>query len=137
MTEWIHDLIEDRRKIYKSAGRRSPVWTRIKVKVRRAVKKRRNAYNKFVLGKLENDKISRNFYQQVNGLLGVNDKPRWSPVDMFDKKSESDVVEILAAYFNSIINEYAPLAMEDIPRKFHRALPELSVTDVANKIKKS
>lgn len=137
MADWLRDLIEDRRKIYMRSSRRSAEWRHIKTKVSRIVKKRKKSYNQFLIGKLEDDRSSRNFYQQVNGLLGTNDKPRWSPLDMYENKNEDEVADILAQYFNNISNEYTPLCATDLPVTYPRCLPKITELDVMNRIAKA
>ena len=137
MTDAIRDLIEDRRTIFRTDGERSDRWKILKKRVSADVKKRKAGYNKHLLDKFDKDPDPRNFYHHVNGLLGGESKPRWSPTSIYPDRGEDFIVEELAEYFNSISSEYEPLNIDEVPSTFDRQLPLLTAETVEEGIKKA
>ena len=78
MTDWIRDLIEDRRAVFKNDEGRSERWKKIKKKTARIVKKRKAKHNRQILDKFDNETNPGRFFQHLNSLLGANET-RWSP----------------------------------------------------------
>ena len=137
MSDWIRDLIADRRRVFRTDTKRSLRWRVIKKKTRRIIKTRRNKFNTHQIDKLKADTNPRNFFHHVNGLIGKNEKPRWTPLAMYPDKSPEEVTEIMASFFNGISNEYSPLSDEDIPVTFARSLPTLTCAQVGERLKEA
>ena len=111
MMDWLRDLIEYRRKIFKTDGSRSVRWRVLKRRIERTVEKRKKKHNEFIIEKFKGSSDPSAFYRMVNCLIGKNEKPRWSPSDMYPDLSDREAAERLAEYFNSISNEFQPLDM--------------------------
>ena len=137
MADWLRDLIEDRRKIFHTDKGRSPRWQVVKSRVSKLVKKRKRKYNSHLLKKFEDETNPANFFKHIDGLLGANCKPRWSPMDMYTNVAPREVAEHLADYFNSISSEYSPLNMDNLPVNQSRELPVISDEDILVAIKKA
>ena len=56
-------------------------------------------------------------------------------MDLFPGKSEREVADALAAYFNRISCEFNPLEPSEIPRTIHRKLPVLQPYQVEGRIR--
>ena len=137
MTDWLRDLIEDRRIVFHTDGGRSERWLGLKKRTSRIVKDRRGRFDAHVVAKMESDPNPGNFFKHIDGLLGANSKPRWSPHDLFPKTEPELIAEELAAFFNSISNEYHPLNVNNLPICHQRSLPIISEADVIERLKKA
>ena len=83
MTDTIREIIEDRRKMFKTDGFRATRWKILKRKTSTIIKARIANYNEHILSKFKGGADPKNFFRNVNCLLGVNTKPRWTPHDMY------------------------------------------------------
>ena len=137
MTDWIRDLISNRRTIFKTDEKRSLRWKQVKNRVRKIVRRRKKRFDDHILAKFEADTNPGNFFKHIDGLLGANTKPRWSPMDMYPSHKPLEAAEDLAAFFNAISSEYSPLDMSRVPSTHHRQLPMLSTEDVVLGMKKA
>ena len=54
---------------------------------------------------------------------------------LYEDKSEQEVVEELAKYFNNISNEYSPLDLTQIPRTFEAEIPVITEEQVKKEVK--
>ena len=104
-------------------------------KIGAIVKSRKRKFHEHIIRKFDEDKSCANFYKHVNSLLGVNQRPRWSPRNMYPNHDEEGTTEILATYFNSISSEYQPLIPATIQRSFDREELRLTEAEVADKLK--
>ena len=130
MSDWLRELIKDRRRIFHTDEGRSPRWKAVKRRVQRIVKERRTKFDKYILDKFEADTNPGNFFKHIDGLLGANSKPRWSPTEMYPDLDLHQVSEELANFFNAISSEYRPLNMNKKERTHDRSLPQLSNEDI-------
>ena len=73
----------------------------------------------------------------VNALIGKNDKPRWSPTELYPELDSKQSAERLAEYFNSISNEYSPLDMAQIEPTWSKPIKKIEIEDVVKKFKKA
>ena len=126
MTDWLRDLIKDRRKVFHSDHGRSTRWKMLKKRTARIVKKRRRKFDANIIDKLESETNPGNFFKHIGGLLGTNEKPRWTPCDMYPNLPPQQVAEELASFFNAISNEYLPLNPAATPTTFDRSLPTIT-----------
>ena len=136
MTDWIRELIEDRRKIFKTDKGRSQRWHSLKKKTSRIVKKRKKNHDNRILEKFQNEMNPGKFFEHINSLLAVNET-RWSLCSVFPECSEAEVAERFAAFFNNISNEYVPLDLCNTPVTFSKPLPVLTQSQVAEKLRKA
>ena len=56
---------------------------------------------------------------------------------MFENKSDLDIAEEAATYFNRISSEYEPLRLEEVPSTYDVDLPTLGESDVVELLKLS
>ena len=73
----------------------------------------------------------------ANCLLGNNEKPRWSPTDLYPGTSKDEIAERLEEYFNSISQEYLPLNMDLVPPSFSKPIERVTRETVIKKFKDS
>ena len=63
-------------------------------------------------------------------------KPKqFNVADLLPDKTEKETAEAAAEFFYKISREFEPLAENDIPSSYDRALPELSVPEVAKQLR--
>ena len=73
----------------------------------------------------------------VNALLSGNSPKRWNVRSLAPDKSEKELAEWLADFFNGISSEYDPYNREDTPITYDRSLPTIQEGEVIKKIKGS
>ena len=135
MTDWLRDMIEDRRKVFRTDQGRSTRWKDFKKVISGIVRKRRRKFDAHVLLKFETDTNPGNFFKHIDGLLGANSRPRWSPMSLYPDLEPKQVAERLAEYFNSISSEYSPLNFNNVPKTYDRRLPLISEEEVVKRIR--
>ena len=136
MADWIRVLIGRRRELFKSEGR-SERWWMFKTKIMAIIKTRKAVYFQGLRDKFLANKDPRNFHACVKALLNGNGPPRWDVRTLAPEKSDEELADWLADFFNGISSEYNPLDLNTIPSAHNRELPELTVEQVATKLKKS
>lgn len=136
MAEWLREDIEDRRKVFKTDEGRSERWKSMKRKTAAAVKKRRKKHNSHIIEKFRKESNPGKFFHHVRCLLGKNSRPPWSPTLMYPGLDPKQVADRLAEFFNDISSQYSPLDMGKVPKTHRRDLPQLTETDVRDRLKK-
>ena len=87
--------------------------------------------NKFL-----SSKVPRVFFSHVQALLGENEPEKWNVGMLNPQKSDLEMAESMADFFNYISSEYPPLDIGSIPTTFSAPLPTIAEADVISKIKK-
>ena len=136
MQDWIRDLITKRRELFRKE-KRSPRWHSFKEKITSIIKTNRDKFNAELKEKFLNFKDPRHFYAHVQSILSENEPARWNVRSLDTSKSDNELAESLATFFNNISSEYNPLDQASIPKTFSYPLPILSVADVAMALKKA
>ena len=127
-------MIAARKGIYGREGR-SRKWRRLKRVIEASIKKKRDTYLESQRNVLLVDDARRNYFRNVKAFKS-KDRPR--PFDVrsiFPGKSDAEVADALAIYFNRISSEFEPLEPADIPRTYSRNLPKLAPFMVAGRIR--
>ena len=108
----------------------------MKKKVERLIKKRRKIYQDSQRIALLSEDGDRNFFKNTKNYMS-KERPRpFDVMDLFPGRSEADVAELLAEHFNQISGEFLPLdPSRDIPRTYSSPIPNLSVQEVAKRLK--
>lgn len=81
------------------------------------------------------DDARRNFFRNVKAFKS---KDRPQPFDvrsLLPGKTDQEVADSLAVFFNRISSEFDPLEPQDIPQTHDRALPRLALYQVAGRIR--
>ena len=73
--------------------------------------------------KLPVAKDSRMFYSYVQTLLGENEPTKWHVGMLDQEKTEEEMAEYMADFFNAISSEFSPLDENNIPVTFSTELP--------------
>ena len=81
------------------------------------------------------DDARRNFFRNVKALQ-TRDRPKpFNVRSLFPGRTDEEVAESLAEFFNKISSEFQPLEPADIPRTHRRVLPNLQPFEVADRIR--
>ena len=127
-------MVKKKNAIYKAEGQ-SERWQRQANKVERYLGKGQQIFLQNQREKIVGSSASANFFKNVRAFKSV-DKPKdFNICDIRPGKSEREVAEEAAAFFNKISAEFEPLEPKDIPSTYHRELPLLSPADVEKMLK--
>ena len=135
MTDEIRSLIATRRKLFRRMKRKGR-WKEIKALVAKKVKDRKEGHSKYVRDKFTKDKCSKNFYRSINAIMRGCEQEAWDVRTLFDGKSDVQIAESLAEFFNKISEEYNPLQDEEIPNAYSNERPPLTTEQVRNRLLK-
>ena len=100
------------------------------------IKKRRSVYRSVQLANLTDRDAQRSFFKNIKAYK-TGDRPKVFDVrTLCPGKTDGEVAEELAAYFNRISDEFAGLSPADIPLTKSRSLPTLETYEVAARIRR-
>ena len=136
MTSHIRRLVKKRRKLFRRVGR-NPTWKKLKALTNRLIKERRENFNAQTREKFLAQTTSKTFHKCVKTFLASEQGVPWTPNSMYQGKTDSEVADELARYFNNISAEYDPLRREDIPQTYARELPTLTESEVEARLLKA
>ena len=135
---WINRAIKKRirrrYKIYKKEGR-SPLWKRLKKTTDRMIRERRDIYMNKKKIQLTAEDANRSFFRLVKAFNTPEKPQNFDVRTLCPGRSDSEVAEELAVFFNRISAEFDPLAEADVPRAPPRTIPFLQTHEVASRIK--
>ena len=136
---WINEKIRAlgrrRRREYDRNGR-SRRWRRLKKKTAEIYRRRAAVYLESQRANLTGPSASRCFFKHVKAYSSKEKPQQFEVGDLFPDCGEEEVAEKLADHFNKISNEFDGLEEDDIPEAHSLPLPEISATDVEERIKK-
>ena len=136
MTKKIRKEIRGRRRLYwQEGGERTDLWKEEKKRVAKIIYDRKKVYLSEQKRDILADDANRNFFKHVRNFSRL-EKPKIFDVrTLLPGKTDEEVAEILADYFNKVSQEFDPLLPEHIPVTAGRRLPELQCWEVAKRIK--
>ena len=111
--------------IYKAEGQ-SERWHKQAEKLGKYLDKGQQAFLQNQRTKLTGPDASRNFFKNIKAFKTVDKPKEFNIRDIRPGKSEEEVAEEAASFFNRISAEFEPLEPRDIPATYHRDLPLLS-----------
>ena len=127
-------MVKKKQAVYKAEGK-SARWSRLQEKLDSYLDKRQEAFLETQRSKFMGPEASAQFYKNVKSFKNA-EKPRDFDVrDLRPGKSDKEVADEVAEFFNRISREFAPLEAWQIPMTYHRELPKLSEADVAKMLK--
>lgn len=136
MADWIRSMIESRRELFKNEGR-SDRWHTFKKKITDIIKTRKSKHFEELRNKFLANKDPRSFHRCVRALLNGNGPHRWDVRSLAPDKSDLELADWLADFFNGISSEYEPLNLQNVPESHHRSLPELTTEQVSTTLRKA
>ena len=129
-------MAKKKQAIYKSEGQ-SVRWHKQSEKLERYLERGQQNYLQNQREKITGPTASTNFFKNVKAFKGVDRPKEFNICDLRPGKSEREVAEEAAAFFNRISDEFEPLEPRDIPATYHRDLPMLSPAAVEKMLKEA
>ena len=128
----------DRRKrlFWQNGGKRTEAWREEKVRIEDIVRQRKKEYLKTQKGHILADDASRNFFKHVKNFNTIEKPKQFDVRELLPGKSDIEVTETLAEYFNRVSQEFDPLQPSEIPQTRTRSMPGLQYHEVSKRIKK-
>ena len=80
---------------------------------------------------------SKRFHRGVKAFLSAEEVQKWDVRSIFPNRSDLEVAEDLADFFNGISSEYEPLDLAGIPTIYDEPLPQLTVGEVGERLRRS
>ena len=128
-------LMRKQKAVYRAQGR-STVWRKIRQKISRVLRERREKYEKSQKIKLLADDGKRHFFKNVKNYQSKEQAAPFDVKNLFPGMTERQVADKLAVHFNWISSEFKPLEAWEIPVTFSKPLPLLQAFQVSGRIKK-
>ena len=127
-------MIRRRNRIYRKEGR-SATWKRLKKVTDEMIRKRKRHYMDLKKQQLTESDANRSFFRLVKSFNTAEKPQNFDVRSLRPGKSDLEVAEELASFFNRISAEFDPLSPGQIPSTEQRALPVLSPAEVSRRIK--
>ena len=113
------------------------MWKNLKEKTNRLIKDRRGEFNKNIHSKFIEAMDLKRFHRGVKAFLSAEEVQKWDVRSIFPNRSDLEVAEDLADFFNGISSEYEPLHTTRIPTTYDEPLPQLTVGEVSERLRRS
>lgn len=126
--------LKKRNRLYKKEER-SPNWKTAKKHTDKLLSKSKNEYYNRIKDKLTEKDAHKLPYRAIMELKGGERPKPWDVSCLYPDKTEEDLVNMLADYFNSISNEIKPLQGQDVPTSWEKTYPLLAPYEVSQRIK--
>ena len=131
----IRKKIKARNRLYRLQGR-SAAWKRLKKVIEGLIAKRKEKFRIVQVNNLTSKDANRSFFKNVKSY-GTKDRPKpFDVTTLCPGKTDAEVAEMLADYFNSVSKEFTGLSEGDVPSAVSTSLPRLSIHEVAGRIRK-
>ena len=128
----IKDQIRKRKGLYmEEGGVRTAAWKEAKKDTDQIIKKRKRGFLDKQKEHLLSEDANRNFYKHVKKNSKLEKPKQFDVRELLPEKTDKQVAEELAAYFNRISLEFDSLQDSDIPETFETGLPRLRAYEVA------
>ena len=136
MNERIRRAIRKRKRKFRVDKRRKK-WKKLKAYTAALIKERKKEYLENIKKSVREAGNTRAYYQAIKRLDKKEDgTTRWSIEEMFPNKSQEEIAEMGAEYFNKISQEFEPLGPAPPPPFPPRLLTVHEVSQGLKKIKK-
>ena len=126
--------IARKKAIYRYEGK-SDRWFAACTNLEDDLEKRRQNFLSNQRNKLLSPQASKNFHNNVKNYKSADKPKTFNVSDLMPGKSDGEVAEEAAAFFNSISQEFSPLLENEVPTSFERVLPVLTPHQVAERLK--
>ena len=128
-------MIDTRRRLYMSEGGRTVVWKEKKKEVDKAIRDRKRGYMSAQKNRILEADANRNFFRHVRSFSRVEKPKQFDVRDILPGRSDQQVAEELADFFNKVSREFDPLEPGQIPVTKPASLPRLHKHDVSSRLK--
>lgn len=120
--------------IYKDEGK-SPRWVKVNENLQKFLSLRQETFLEKQRDKFFQADAAKHFHKNVKNFKSADKPKQFNVADLLPDKTEKETAEAAAEFFYKISREFEPLAENDIPSSYDRALPELSVPEVAKQLR--
>ena len=127
-------MIKKKCAIYKAEGQSSR-WEAMRAKVDKYLGERREVYLERQRDKFIGPQAHVSFFRNVKAFKSAEKPKEFDVRELCPGKTDREVADAVAAYFNSISSEFKPLEPCQIPFTYHKDLPPLSEEEVCKMIK--
>ena len=131
ITPSIKRTIRRRKRRYKKYGR-DPRWKELKKLTEQMIADSKKKYIERVEEKCRMARNSQAYFQAVKRLNCKEAPIIWSIMQMYPDKSEIEIAELVAEFFNSISNEYVPLEQTEL---HEQDMPKIEMFEIAARLR--
>ena len=128
--------IKKKNAVFKAEGP-SPRWESIRASLETYLDKRRERYLEKQREKFTGPNASANFYRNVKAFSTAEKPKQFDVRNLCPGKSDAQVADEIAQYFNSISREFSPLEPGQIPFTYDRQLDFLTEEQVELMLRKA
>ena len=130
-----HKEVNKKRRLFRKEGR-SGSSKELKRRMDAMIKERISGFNYHIRDKFINNTDSKAFHKGVKCFLTAEETAQWDARSLLPGDNDLTVAK-LADYFNGISQEYEPLDLSTLPTTYDREFPPLTVSGVANRLRKA
>ena len=136
---WLNDTakkkIKKKKAVYRAEGR-SDRWRQLRLDLDTYLDARKTKYLEKQKNRLTDPNASRNFFRNIKNYKTYERPKSFNVSDLRPNSSDIEVADEVAQFFNSISSEFEPLQEGDIPSTYHRDIPKLTESQVADMVTK-
>ena len=122
-------MAKKKQAVYKAEGK-SGRWEKLQEKLDKYLAARREIFLSRQRSKFTGPEASTHFYRNVKSFKNAEKPKEFDVRDLRPGKSDKEVADEVAEFFNRISREFAPLETTDIPLTYNKTLPEMSREEV-------
>ena len=126
-------MIKKKGAIFKAEGQ-SPRWLAMRDKVDKHLERRRESYLGKQRDKFIGPQAHVSFFRNVKAFKSAEKPKEFDVRELCPGKTDREVADEVAEFFNSISREFTPLSPDQIPFTYHRHLQPLSESQVMKMI---
>ena len=133
MNKRTRKLIEGRKRLYVAeGGERTEVWKEEKRRIDKLIVERKRGYMDTQRAHILQDDASRNFFKHAKNFSRFEKPKEFDVRSLLPDKSDAEVADVLADFFNKVSREFEALEPHQIPITKDRKLPVLNVSENPN-----
>ena len=126
--------IKKKAAIYRAEGQ-SPRWETMRTKIEAHLEKRRQDFLAKQRDKFIGPQAHVSFFRNVKSFKSAEKPKNFNVRSLCPGKSDKEVADEVAGFFNRISDEFSPLETHQIPFTYHRDLPVLTEREVEKMIR--
>ena len=127
-------MIKKKAAIYKAEGQ-SPRWEKARSRLETYLDKRQQNFLARQRDKFIGPQAHVSFFRNVKSFKSPEKPKEFDVRTLCPGKTDTEVANDVAEFFNEISREFTPLSTDQIPFTYHRDLPRLTESDVEKMIK--
>ena len=137
ITDYIRRLIKRRNSMFR-VDARGEKWKKMRDQVREKIQLSKNAYYEREVEKIKSASGNRGLAYTALKNINCSERPKsWNITDLCPDKSEEELVEEIAVYFNSVTKDYQCVRPDLATKTYDRPMYQLTPDMVERRIKTS